>query len=92
MGGKESQLQCVLRRVAVLLILPGGPLFMLLHLYAPPQHVGIGHQYQTRAIGRFWPYRTEAIQDPANKVPRIYQLVEKSSLDGWALEWGGRHR
>jgi hypothetical protein len=26
------------------------------------------------------------------RFPRRPQLVEKRSLDGWALEWGGKHR
>ena len=60
-----------LRRVAVLPILPGGPLFVLLHLYAPPQHVGIGHRYRTGAIGPFWRNRTGAMQDLGYELPRI---------------------
>ena len=32
------------------------------HLYAAPQHVGSGFVCWTGAIGRFWPYRTEAMQ------------------------------
>jgi hypothetical protein len=35
-----------------------GPLFVLLDLYATPQHVGFRLRYRTGAIGRFRPHRT----------------------------------
>jgi hypothetical protein len=35
-----------------------GPLFVLLDLYATPQHVGFRVWFWTGAIWRFWPYRT----------------------------------
>jgi hypothetical protein len=73
---RESRLQSVLRRAAVLPILLGGPLFVLLHLYAPPQHVGIGHRCRTGAIGYFWPHRTGAMQDRGYRLPRIPLIYE----------------
>jgi hypothetical protein len=48
--------------------------FMQAHLHAAPQDVGFRVRYWTGSIGRFWPFRTGAMQDCGYELPRIVLL------------------
>src|SRR5215217_2890975 len=47
------------------------PIQLSAYLYAAPQHLVMPLTLRCGAMGRFWPYRSGAMQDPANELRRI---------------------
>jgi hypothetical protein len=61
-------------------------LFTEPHLYPAPQDVGFRVWCRTGAIGRFWPYSPEFMQDRGYEVPRISLLGTSVNTGKWLRE------
>jgi hypothetical protein len=60
------------------------------HLYPEPRHVDHGVGRRGRAIGRFRPHRTDAVQDRRSELPRILLLrASVNSVSCPARLWWG---